>query len=180
MGMTPLEGLIMGTRSGDIDPAAVTYIARREQLNLDGIDQLLNQQSGLLGISGVSSDCRALEEAAMAGNADAELALEMFVHRLARLVGGLATALDRLDAIVFTGGIGENSVRIRRRTLERLALFGFRLDDAANQKAVRGQAGIISAANSPIAAVINTNEECMIALDTARLAVIQQNFQQST
>ncbi|MBV8048962.1 MAG: acetate kinase [Paludibacterium sp.] len=172
MGMTPLEGLIMGTRSGDIDPAAVTYIARREKLDLDGIDHLLNKQSGLLGISGVSSDCRALEEAAGNGHEDAKLALDMFAHRLARLVGGLATSLDRLDAIVFTGGIGENSALLRGKTLEHLRIFGFKLDAAANAAAVRGKAGVITAPNSPIAVVINTNEECMIARDTAELAGI--------
>jgi acetate kinase len=170
MGMTPLEGLIMGTRSGDIDPAAVTYIARRENLDLDGIDHLLNKQSGLLGISGLSSDCRALEEAAAAGNPDARLALEMFAHRLARLVGGLATSLDRFDALIFTGGIGENSALVRRLTLEHLRIFGFHIDDMANEHAVRGQAGVITQPNGPTAAVINTNEECMIARDTAELA----------
>jgi acetate kinase len=173
MGMTPLEGLIMGTRSGDIDPAAVTYIARREKLDLDGIDQLLNKQSGLLGISGVSSDCRALEEAAEAGNEDAQLALQMFAHRLARLAGGLATSLDRLDAIVFTGGIGENSARLRAMTLDHLRIFGFKLNAAANNAAVRGQAGVITEPGSPIAVVINTNEEYMIARDTAELAGIR-------
>lgn len=170
MGMTPLEGLIMGTRSGDIDPAAVTYIARRESLDLDGIDRLLNKESGLLGISGLSSDCRALEEAAASGHADARLALEMFAHRLARLVGGLATSLDRFDALVFTGGIGENSALIRRLTLEHLRIFGFHIDDMANEHAVRGQAGVITQPDSPVAVVINTNEECMIARDTAELA----------
>ncbi|BEV73081.1 MULTISPECIES: acetate/propionate family kinase [unclassified Paludibacterium] len=172
MGMTPLEGLIMGTRSGDIDPAAVTYIARRENLDLDGIDTLLNKQSGLLGISGVSSDCRALEEAAAAGNADAILALDMFAHRLARLVGGLATSLQRLDALVFTGGIGENSSLLRAKTLAHLSIFGFKIDEAANEAAIRGKAGVITAAGSPVAVVVNTNEECMIARDTAELAGI--------
>jgi acetate kinase len=171
MGMTPLEGLIMGTRSGDIDPAAVTYIARREKLDLDGIDHLLNKESGLLGISGLSSDCRALEEAAHDGHKEAQLALDMFAHRLARLVGGLATSLDKLDAIVFTGGIGENSVLLRQMALAKLKLFGFQLDDEANKRATRGQGGVITKAGSPIALVTNTNEEWMIARDTARLAL---------
>jgi acetate kinase len=171
MGMTPLEGLIMGTRSGDIDPAAVTYIARREKLDLDGIDHLLNKESGLLGISGLSSDCRALEEAAHDGHKEAQLALDMFAHRLARLVGGLATSLDKLDAIVFTGGIGENSVLLRQMALKNLQIFGFKLDDEANKRATRGQGGVITKEGGPIALVTNTNEEWMIARDTARLAL---------
>ncbi len=170
MGMTPLEGLVMGTRSGDIDPAAVTYIARREGLDLDGIDTLLNKQSGLLGVSGISSDCRALEEAAEAGHPDARLALDMFAHRLARLLGGLATSLTRLDALVFTGGIGENSSLLREMTLARLSLLGFSVDAAANQLAVRGIGGVISGPGSVAALVMPTNEEWMIARDTAELA----------
>ena len=171
MGMTPLEGLVMGTRCGDIDPAAVTYIARREQLDLDGIDHLLNQQSGLLGISGLSSDCRALEEAAANGHVNARLALEMFAHRLARSIGGLVSSLDRFDALVFTGGIGENSALLRRITLERLQVLGMKIDEEANQRAVRGQSGVISL-QGPTALVLNTNEEWMIARDTAELARI--------
>lgn len=174
MGMTPLEGLIMGTRSGDIDPAAVTYIARRELLDLDGIDHLLNKQSGLLGISGLSSDCRALEEAAALGNSEARLALEMFAHRLARLVGGLVASLHRFDALVFTGGIGENSSLLRRMTLERLQVLGIQIDEEANQRAVRGQSGKISRGSGPVALVVNTNEEWMIARDTAELALNQR------
>jgi len=172
MGMTPLEGLIMGTRCGDIDPAAVTYIARREHLDLDGIDYLLNRQCGLLGISGLSSDCRALEEAAANGHVNARLALEMFAHRLARTVGALVSSLHRFDALVFTGGIGENSALLRRMTLERLQVLGIQIDEEANQRAVRGQSGIISLANGPAALVVNTNEEWMIARDTAELARI--------
>ncbi|WP_189535435.1 acetate/propionate family kinase [Paludibacterium paludis] len=170
MGMTPLEGLVMGTRSGDIDPAAVTFIARKEGLDLDGIDSLLNKQSGLLGISGLSSDCRALEDAAAEGNKDAQLALDMFAHRLARLLGGLASSLERLDALVFTGGIGENSSLLREKTLARLKIFGFAIDPAANERAVRGAGGLISRPGSVMAMVMATNEEWMIARDTAELA----------
>ncbi|KMN32758.1 MULTISPECIES: acetate/propionate family kinase [Chromobacterium] len=172
MGMTPLEGLIMGTRSGDIDPAAVTFIARKEGLDLDGIDNLLNKQSGLLGISGVSSDCRALEEAAAEGNVDAQLALDMFAHRLARLLGGLATSLERIDALVFTGGIGENSSLLREKTLNHMKVLGFAVDAAANERAVRGNTGVISQPGSTTALVMATNEEWMIAKDTADLAGI--------
>jgi acetate kinase len=171
MGMTPLEGLIMGTRCGDIDPAAVTYIARREHLDLDGIDHLLNKQSGLLGISGLSSDCRALEEAAATGHSEARLALDMFAHRLARVIGALVSSLHRFDALVFTGGIGENSALLRRMTLERLQVLGIQIDEEANQRAVRGQSGLISRTGGPAVLVVNTNEEWMIARDTAALAL---------
>lgn len=174
MGMTPLEGLIMGTRSGDIDPAAVTYIARREGLDLDGIDLLLNKHSGLLGISGLSSDCRTLEAASAQGNEDARLALEMFAHRLARLTAGLAASLPRLDALIFTGGIGENSALVRSMTLEHLRVFGFRVNEEANQLTVRGVHGQISFTGGPTAWVIPTNEELMIARDTAALVGVAE------
>lgn len=173
MGMTPLEGLVMGTRSGDVDVAAVTYIARKEGLDLDGIDNLLNKHSGLLGVSGLSSDCRALEEAAAAGNADAQQALALFAHRLARHIGGLVASLERFDALVFTGGIGENSSLLRRMTVERLKAFGLKLDDAANDAAIRGNTGRIDAGQGPALLVVATNEEWMIASDTAHLAGIQ-------
>lgn len=171
MGLTPLEGLVMGTRSGDIDPGAIVHIARQETLNIDQIDTLLNKESGLKGLSGISHDCRELEEAAEAGNADAQLALDVFTHRLARLLGGLATNLDRLDAIVFTGGIGENSDILRAATVKRLKLLGATLDEAANARTIRGNAGVISVEGSqgPKVAVINTNEELMIARSTMAL-----------
>ena len=170
MGMTPLEGLVMGTRSGDIDPGALFYLARRTGWNWDDVDTLLNTRSGLLGLSELSNDCRELEAAASTGHAGAQAALEVFVHRLARHIGGLAMSLRRLDAVVFTGGIGENSARIRSMTLRRLKPLGLSLDEEANLRMVGGTAGIISADNRPAAAVISTNEEWMIARDTAELA----------
>lgn len=170
MGLTPLEGLVMGTRSGDIDVGAVGHIARTTGKSLEEIETLLNKESGLLGISGLSSDCRTLEAAAAEGHEGAILALEVFVHRLARHIGGLATSLSRLDAIVFTGGIGENSVRIRAMTISRLAAFGFRLDEAANAGCVGGRPGLISQGHGPVAVVIPTDEEGLIAADAARLA----------
>lgn len=171
MGLTPLEGLVMGTRSGDIDPGAIVHIARQEGLSINQIDTLLNKESGLKGLSGISHDCRELEEAAEAGNADAQLSLDVFTHRLARLMGGLATNLDRLDAIVFTGGIGENSDILRAATVKKLKLLGATLDDAANARTIRGNAGVISEQGSqgPTVAVINTNEELMIARSTMAL-----------
>ncbi|WP_028534936.1 acetate/propionate family kinase [Paludibacterium yongneupense] len=172
MGLTPLEGLIMGTRSGDIDPAIMYFLNKNAGMSPEEIDNMLNKQSGLLGISGISSDCRTLEEAAAAGDERAKLALDMFVHRLARHIGGLASSLDHLDALIFTGGIGENSVLIRKMTMDRLKTLGVVPDYAANELATRGKSGIISKAGGPIVAVINTNEEWMIANDTAELAGI--------
>jgi acetate kinase len=171
MGMTPLEGLVMGTRCGDIDAGAVLHMMRAEDIDVAGMDAMLNKQSGLIGLSELSNDCRELEAAAAKGHAGAKLALDVFAHRLARCIGGLAMALRRLDAVVFTGGIGENSVRIRAMTLARLRPLGLTLDEAANERMTRGPEGVISVAGAkPLAAVIATNEEWMIACDTAELA----------
>ena len=170
MGMTPLEGLVMGTRAGDIDVGAVLHMARSESLDLDGIDRVLNRESGLLGLSGFSNDCRDLEKAAGEGHEGAKRALTVFVHRLARLIGGLAISLTRLDALVFTGGIGENSVFIRRAAVAHLGILGVTLDLAANERAVRGYEGVISRDRAPAVAVVPTNEEWMIAYDTRNVA----------
>ncbi|MEV4606978.1 acetate kinase [Neorhizobium sp. LMR1-1-1.1] len=164
MGLTPLEGLVMGTRSGDIDPGAIFHIARQDKLSIDELDTLLNRKSGLLGLSGLSNDCRTLESAAAEGHEGAILALDAMVHRLARYIGGLATSLLRLDAIVFTGGIGENSAFVRRKTIARLRVLGITLDDEANGQMFGGRCGVISASGSrTAAAVIATNEEWAIA-----------------
>jgi acetate kinase len=170
MGLTPLEGLVMGTRSGDIDYGAASYIARVAGLDIAGINNMLNKESGLLGISELSSDCRDLEQAADRGHAGAKLALDVFVHRLVRYVGALATSLPRFDALVFTGGIGENSSRIRAATLRRLGVFGFRIDADANENIVGGRAGRIGFGHGPVALVVPTDEESMIARDAALLA----------
>jgi acetate kinase len=171
MGLTPLEGLVMGTRSGDIDPGAVLHIMRTEGLDAAETDSLLNRQSGLLGLSELSNDCRELEMAAERGHAGAQLALDVFVHRLARYIGGLAMALRRLDAVVFTGGIGENSVRVRAMTLARLRPLGFAVDALTNACMTGGTGGLISPPGAtPRAIVVATREEWMIACDTARLA----------
>jgi acetate kinase len=131
---------------------------------------MLNKRSGLLGISGLSNDCRVLQEAAGEGHEGARLALGVFVHRLAFHIGGLAMSLPRVDAVVFTGGIGENSVFVRAKTVDRLRPLGIELDDEANRRAVRGESGIISRSRRPAAIVVTTNEEWMIARDTAELA----------
>ncbi len=171
MGMTPLEGLVMGTRSGDVDVGGVLHVMREAGLDPDEMGALLNARSGLLGISELSNDCRELEAAAEYGHAGARLALDVFVHRLARHIGGLTTALRRLDAVVFTGGIGENSVRVRAMTMARLRSLGLQLDPAANACMTGGACGVISAPDAtPCAAVVATNEEWMIACDTAELA----------
>jgi acetate kinase len=170
MGMTPLEGLVMGTRSGDIDAGAVLHIMRSGGLSVAEMDTLLNRQSGMLGLSELSNDCRELESAAEQGHAGAQLALEVFAHRLARYTGGLAMALRRLDAVVFTGGIGENSVRVRAMTVARLRPLGVTLDAAANACMTGGTGGVISARGTvPRVAVVGTNEEWMIACETAWL-----------
>ncbi|WP_272976058.1 acetate kinase [Deinococcus geothermalis] len=167
MGLTPLEGLVMGTRSGDVDPGLPDYLAREAGLTLAEITAALNRESGLLGLSGLTNDMRELEAAAAGGNTNAQLALEIFVYRLAKTIAGMATVLGRLDALVFTGGIGENSATVRAATLARLGLLGFQLDAAANAQAVRGQGGVITSGGVP-ALVVNTNEERMIARETAR------------
>lgn len=169
MGLTPLEGLVMGTRSGDVDFGALAYIAKRTGLDVAGLENMVNRESGLLGISELSNDCRTLEQAAAEGHQGATDALNVFTFRLARYIGALAMALPRLDALVFTGGIGENSAFIRAETLKRLKVLGFELDEAANKTMFGGKSGIVSANHKPIAAVVPTDEEWMIALDTAEL-----------
>jgi acetate kinase len=169
MGLTPLEGLVMGTRSGDVDPSLHSFLAEETGMSLAAITDMLNQESGLLGLSELSNDCRTLEEEAEAGHAQAELALEIFTYRLVKTIGAYATALGSLDGLVFTGGIGENSRRIRADVLRHLGILGFELDPALNQD--NGDArGIITTAGSRRAAiVVPTNEELMIARDTLSL-----------
>lgn len=169
MGLTPLEGLVMGTRSGDIDPGLFGYLAGELGKDVQGITDLLNKQSGLLGLSELSSDCRELEEAAANGHEGAIIALEVFAYRLAKQIAAMTVALGRLDALLFTGGIGENSPLLRAKVIKLLGFLGLQLDEAANEAAFRGKSGRISRADSTAALVINTNEELMIALDTAAL-----------
>jgi acetate kinase len=171
MGLTPLEGLVMGTRSGDVDFGALCYIARHAGLDLSGLDAMVNQESGLLGLSELSNDCRTLEAAAAEGHPGARDALDVFVHRLAGNIGRLATTLPRLDAVVFTGGIGENSATVRARTVARLAPLGLYLDAKANDSVRGGMSGIISLSPQPAAVVVPTDEEWMIARDTLSLAI---------
>jgi acetate kinase len=173
MGMTPLEGLVMGTRSGDIDPAIVFYLAGKPAYkNLKGIDGLLNKKSGLVGVSGVSNDMRALLAAAGEGHRRARLAIDIFCYRVRKYLGAYAAALPRLDAVIFTGGIGENAAPVRAGILEGLeANLGISFDPAKNQAAVGGQEADIAARDSRVhVLVVPTNEEKAIAADTYALS----------
>ncbi|WBM71349.1 propionate kinase [Buttiauxella sp. WJP83] len=170
MGMTPLEGLIMGTRCGDVDFGAMAWLARQTEQSMDDLEQVVNKESGLLGLSGISSDLRTLEKAWHNGDVRAQLAIRTFVHRIARTIGAHAASLTRFDGVIFTGGIGENSILIRRLVAERLRVFGIELDIERNNQPNRIGQRIISSDFSPIVcAVIPTNEEKMIALDALHL-----------
>jgi acetate kinase len=170
MGMTPLEGLVMGTRSGDIDPAIVFYMMNHAGLTVAEVDKALNKRSGLLGISGLSNDMRDLLTARENGNRRAELAVEIFVYRLLKYIGAYYGVLPDLDAIVLTGGIGENSVRVRQRLVNQLSRFGITLEETRNEQTRRGKAGPISTDDSSLPVlVVPTNEELMIARDTRRI-----------
>ncbi|ATW28444.1 acetate kinase [Candidatus Formimonas warabiya] len=168
MGFTPLEGLIMGTRSGNVDPAIIKFIMQNEHLTIDQVDELLNKKSGFLGISGVSSDLRNVEEAAAQGNPRAKLAIEMFNQRIVRFIGAFAAQMNGVDVIVFTAGIGENAIETREAVCAKLTFLGVDFDREANQ--VRGQEREITKPGSKVKIfVIPTNEELMIARDTAQL-----------
>ena len=169
MGLTPLEGLVMGTRSGDVDPGVFGYLAGQTGQDAGELTDVLNTRSGLLGLSGVSNDMRAVQDAAAGGDERARLALEVFVHRLAKAIAGLVTSLERLDALVFTGGIGENSAVVRGLVLARLGFLGLAEDPGANAAHGRATGGRISRPAPVRALVVPTDEELMIARDTARL-----------
>lgn len=171
MGLTPLEGLVMGTRSGDIDPAIVFYLHDNLGLSVEEINTLLTKKSGLLGLTEVTSDCRYAEDN-YDKEAPAKRALDVFSYRLAKYIGSyMAVIGERLDAIVFTGGIGENSSLVRELTLNHLKLFGYQVDSDKNKAARFGHEGVTTADNTPVAMVIPTNEELVIAQDTARLCI---------
>ena len=168
MGFTPLEGLAMGTRCGDLDPAILPFIMDKENLSTEEINTLINKKSGVLGISGVSSDFRDIEEARDQGNKRAKLALDIFEKRVRGYIGSYMTELDHVDAIVFTAGVGENSVEMRESIVAGLKSLGIKLDPERNN--VRGEDRLISSDDSSIKVfVIPTNEELMIARDTKEL-----------
>ena len=168
MGLTPLEGLIMGTRSGDLDPGVIEYIAKKEHMTLEEVLKVLNKESGVLGLSGVSSDFRDLTEAMEQGNEQAAVAVEAFCYRVAKHIGAYTAALNGVDAIVFTAGIGENAAHIRSMVCDYLGFLGITIDEEKN--AVRGKETEISTPDSKVAVfVIPTNEELAIARETAAL-----------
>ena len=170
MGFTPLEGLLMGTRSGDLDAAILPWVMAMEELTLSQLNAMLNKHSGLYGISGVSSDMREIEAACAAGNRRALLAFEIFCYRIRNYTGAYAAAMWGLDAVTFTGGIGENSPLVRAAALSDMEFLGIQLDEGANRTAPRGKEALISSSRSRTAvAVIPTNEERVIARDTVRV-----------
>lgn len=168
MGLTPLEGLMMGTRSGDIDGGAITYLAKKLHLDADGVSNLLNKKSGVLGITGESSDMRDVENAANTGNERAQLALDMYFYRIKKYIGAYAAAMGGVDIIVFTAGVGENQIDMRAKVCDGLEFLGVKFDNERNQ--VRGEEAVISAPDSKVTVcVIPTDEELMIATDTMNL-----------
>ncbi|WP_017345426.1 acetate kinase [Pantoea sp. A4] len=169
MGLTPLEGLVMGTRSGDIDPAIIFFLHDTLGMTVDAINKLLTKESGLLGLTEVTSDCRYAEDNYNVKE-DAKRAMDVFCHRLAKYIGSYAALMDgRLDAVIFTGGIGENAALVRELALKKLALLGFEVDHDRNLAARFGKAGFINTDGTRPAVVIPTNEELVIAQDAARL-----------
>lgn len=169
MGLTPLEGLVMGTRSGNVDPNLFNFLHHEHGMSLDEITDMLNKKSGLLGISGLSNDCRTVEDAYLEGNERAALALDVFCYVLAKQLAGLAMSMDRIDVLAFTGGIGENGPILRAKVLNQLGVLGFKLDEEANEAAFRGKEGSITQEGSTPSLVVCTNEELVIARDTAAL-----------
>ena len=168
MGLTPLEGLIMGTRSGDMDPAIMEFIAKKENLDIAGVMNVLNKKSGVLGLSGVSSDFRDIEEAAEAGNDRAAKALAAYNYRVVKYIGAYTAAMDGVDVIAFTAGLGENGKSMRKAVCEHLSYLGIKIDDEANS--VRGEDIVISTPDSKVKVmVIPTNEELAIARETLAL-----------
>jgi len=170
MGFTPMEGLIMGSRSGDIDPGLVLYMLNELNLSASEVDHLLNHQSGLLGLSGISNDVRFLDEQVLKGNHAAEFALECFAYRVAKYIGAYVSVLNGVDAIAFSGGVGENSSPMRERITKRLGCFGFELDIEANHLASGKEAACITLSKGRSSAwVIHANEELQIAKETSSL-----------
>ena len=166
MGMTPIEGLIMGTRSGDLDIGALFHIIRKEEIDLSTADTLINKHSGMLGISGISSDMREIENAASEGHERSQIALKMYQYRIKKYIGSYATAMGGVDAIVFTGEVGENDWLTRQNAVEGLEFIGVELDKSKNTK-MRGKKMTISTDASKVKIlVIPTNEELVIATDT--------------
>ena len=169
MGLTPLEGLIMGTRCGDIDPAIIPFVMKKEGLDADGVDKLMNKESGVYGMTGISSDFRDIEDAAAEGNQLAINALDAYAQRVKKYIGAYAAEMNGVDAIVFTAGLGENGIGMREMICADMDFMGIKLDPEKND--VRGKDRIISSDDSRVKVLlIPTNEELMIARDTLRLS----------
>lgn len=169
MGMTPLEGLMMGTRSGDLDPAIVPFAMGKEDLTIGEVSSMLNKHSGLIAISGLSSDMREIQEAMEEGNANAKLAFEMYEYRLRKYIGAYAAAMDGIDAIVFTAGVGENSWMLREKVCQSLTYLGVKLDSEANRIRSKQDRRISTPDSKVEVLVVPTNEELVIARDTYEL-----------
>ena len=169
MGLTPLDGLVMGTRCGSVDPATVFYLSRVGGYSIDEIDTMMNKQSGFLGVSGVSSDSRDVLAAAAEGNEDAKVAIDVFTYRAALLIAEMMGAMEGMDTMVYTAGIGENSADLRQAIADRLGYLGVKIDPELN--AIRSDdPRVISTPDSAVKVlVVPTNEELMIALDVERL-----------
>ncbi len=171
MGFTPNEGLLMGTRCGSIDPTIIPYLMKELNLTPDEMDNVLNKKSGLLGVSGISSDSREVNEAADNGNARAQLAIDLLVHEIKKIVGSFVAEMNGVDAVVFTAGIGENDRRMREKVCADMDALGIVMDNKVNAECPRGEACELSAADSKVRVfVIPTDEEYMIALDTRKIA----------
>jgi acetate kinase len=169
MGLTPVDGVVMGTRSGSIDPSIIAHMKQALRCTAHDVMDLLNKRSGLLGISGLSNDMRTLQEAAENGHERAALAIDKFCYSVAKAAAGMIVSLGRVDALVFTGGIGENAVKVRAQIVELLGFAGFALDPHANENHGKALRGRITRSTSPMAAVVGTNEEYMIAMDAAAI-----------
>jgi len=169
LGLTPLEGLMMGTRSGDVDPGIIFHLVERLNYTIEQVNTLLNKKSGLLGVSQLSNDCRELEQAAINGNNLASLALDIFTYRIAKSIASFSVCFDELDGLIFTGGIGENSELVRSKVLSQLSLLNFAEDKEANHNTRFGQQGLITTENSRACWVIPTNEEWVIAEQSYQL-----------
>lgn len=170
LGFTPLEGVMMGTRSGDIDPGVIFYLVEQLNISLDQVNNMLNKQSGLLGVSGISNDCRSLEQA-ITEKADkrSELALAIFCYRIAKSIASMSASMEKLDGLIFTGGIGENSSYVRQLITAQLSLLNFKIDPVKNQQIKGGKSGEINTGNSRKCWVIPTNEEWVIAKQSHQL-----------
>jgi acetate kinase len=170
MGLTPVEGMIMGTRSGDLDLGVLTFIMNKEEIRVQAANTLINKHSGMLGISGISSDMREVEEAANNGHKRSQLALKMYSYRIKKYIGAYCAAMGGMDMVVFTGGIGENDSRTRNEVCNKMSFLGITLDKEKNQATIKGKEGIISTEDSKVKVlVVPTNEELVIAQESVQL-----------